>query len=134
MPRNPPTLYIYPLENYEIGMKGPLLEKDSSVKQRMERMEKLYKQFGLRRVVEGLLILHYKGHPHVLVLQIGNTFFKLPGGRLRMNEEEVSGLQRKLDNKLGTPNQSWWAASLDRQTFRNQGRTRFQPCGNSESH
>lgn len=25
-------------------------------------------------------------HPHVLLLQIGNTFFKLPGGRLKTGE------------------------------------------------
>jgi len=99
-----PTLYIHPLSNYEIGQKGPLLEKDQSVKDRMVRMKDLYKKRGLRRVVEGLCVVHVRNHPHVLLLQIGNTYFKLPGGRLRVGEEEIPGLKRKITNKLGTPN------------------------------
>ena len=79
MPRDPPVVYLYPLSNYQQGSKGPLLEKDSSVKERMLRMADLYKKFGMRRVVEGLLIAHEHSHPHVLLLQIGNTYFKLLG-------------------------------------------------------
>ena len=37
----------------------------------------------------------------VLLLQIGNTFFKLPGGRLKPGEDELEGLKRKLLSKLG---------------------------------
>mmetsp|Transcript_17647 Transcript_17647/g.27745 ORF Transcript_17647/g.27745 Transcript_17647/m.27745 type:complete len:443 (-) Transcript_17647:103-1431(-) len=103
MPRDPPFVYLYPLSNYQQGSKAPLLEKDSSVKERMIRMAELYKQFGMRRVVEGLLLAHDHCHPHVLLLQIGNTYFKLPGGRLRVGEHETDGLRRKLNNKLGTP-------------------------------
>ena len=77
MPRDPPIVYLYPLSNYQQGTKGPLLEKDSSVKERMLRMAELYKKLGMRRVVEGLLIAHEHSHPHVLLLQIGNTYFKL---------------------------------------------------------
>ncbi|KAG5538419.1 hypothetical protein RHGRI_019112 [Rhododendron griersonianum] len=40
-------------------------------------------------------------HPHILLLQIGNTFCKLPGGRLKPGENEIEGLQRKLSSKLG---------------------------------
>ncbi|KAL7168563.1 hypothetical protein ACSBR2_038908 [Camellia fascicularis] len=40
-------------------------------------------------------------HPHILLLQIGNTFCKLPGGRLKPGETEVEGLKRKLNGKLG---------------------------------
>jgi len=104
MPREPPVVYLYPLSNYQQGGKGPLLEKDASVKERMIRMADLYKKFGMRRVVEGLLLAHEHSHPHVLLLQIGNTYFKLPGGRLRVGEHETDGLRRKLSNKLGTPN------------------------------
>eukprot|EP00850_Spirogloea_muscicola_P001152 SM000004S15022 [mRNA] locus=s4:886382:888434:+ [translate_table: standard] len=42
-------------------------------------------------------------HPHILLLQIGNTFFKLPGGRLKPGEDEVEGLKRKLSSKLALP-------------------------------
>ncbi|TQD85150.1 hypothetical protein C1H46_029324 [Malus baccata] len=39
-------------------------------------------------------------HPHVLLLQIRNCIFKLPGGRLRPGESEIDGLKRKLSRKL----------------------------------
>jgi len=37
----------------------------------------MYEKEGMRRVVEGILLVHNHGHPCVLLLQIGNTFFKL---------------------------------------------------------
>mmetsp|Transcript_25243 Transcript_25243/g.34784 ORF Transcript_25243/g.34784 Transcript_25243/m.34784 type:complete len:132 (-) Transcript_25243:305-700(-) len=33
-------------------------------------------------------------------MQVGNSFWRLPGGRLRPGEGELEGLQRKLGNKL----------------------------------
>ncbi|PSS20790.1 Cleavage/polyadenylation specificity factor subunit 5 protein [Actinidia chinensis var. chinensis] len=39
-------------------------------------------------------------HPHVLLLQIHNCVFKLPGGRLRPGESDIDGLKRKLVRKL----------------------------------
>ena len=36
--------------------------------------------------MEAVLLVHLHGHPHVLLLQVGNTFFKLPGGRLKPGE------------------------------------------------
>ena len=41
----------------------------------------------MRRTVEAVLLVHEHRHPSVLLLQIGATFFKLPGGRLRPAEE-----------------------------------------------
>ena len=34
--------------------------------------------------------MHEHGLPHVLLLQLGTTFFKLPGGELNPGEDEVS--------------------------------------------
>ena len=31
----------------------------------------------MRRTDEGALVVHYHGHPHILMLQIANAFFKL---------------------------------------------------------
>ena len=31
----------------------------------------------MRKTVEGCLLVHEHGHPHLLVLQVANTFFKL---------------------------------------------------------
>lgn len=59
-----------------------------------------YAKTGMRRSVEGIILVHSHGHPHILLLQIANTFFKLPGGRLRPGENEVDGLKRKLTNRL----------------------------------
>ena len=44
----------------------------------------------MRRSVDGVLLVHEHGLPHVLLLQLGTTFFKLPGGELNPGEDEVS--------------------------------------------
>jgi cleavage and polyadenylation specificity factor subunit 5 len=98
-----PSCNIYPPTNYVMGTKEPKYEKESSVKDRLDRMAEQYKREGMRRVVEGVLLVHAHGHPHVLLLQIGNTFYKLPGGKLKIGEGEVEGLKRKLANKLASP-------------------------------
>ena len=36
-----------------------------------------YDKFGMRKTVEGVLIVHEHGLPHILLLQLGTTFFKL---------------------------------------------------------
>jgi len=94
------TLNLYGLENYTFGVKDPLREKDTSVVARLARMKQNYEQEGMRRSVEGVMVVHQHNHPHVLLLQIGGTFFKLPGGRLKPGENEQEGLARKLANKL----------------------------------
>ncbi|XP_022636176.1 pre-mRNA cleavage factor Im 25 kDa subunit 1 isoform X2 [Vigna radiata var. radiata] len=39
-------------------------------------------------------------HPHLLLLQVRNSIYKLPGGRLRPGESDTDGLKRKLTRKL----------------------------------
>lgn len=92
---------LYPLSSYTFGGKEPKMEKDTSVADRLARMKHNYQKEGMRTTVEGILIVQEHNHPHVLLLQIGNTFFKLPGGRLKPGEDEVEGLKRKLTSKLG---------------------------------
>eukprot|EP00286_Rhodomonas_abbreviata_P022133 CAMPEP_0181317326 /NCGR_PEP_ID=MMETSP1101-20121128/16409_1 /TAXON_ID=46948 /ORGANISM="Rhodomonas abbreviata, Strain Caron Lab Isolate" /LENGTH=205 /DNA_ID=CAMNT_0023424713 /DNA_START=21 /DNA_END=638 /DNA_ORIENTATION=+ len=119
---------VYPLDSYKIGQKDERKEKDSSVPARMSRMESLYESEGLRRTVEGVLLVHQHKHPHVLLLQIGSSFFKLPGGRMKPGETEIEGLKRKLVNKLAPPNTdppdlpqwevgeelaTWWRPNFD---------------------
>lgn len=69
--------FRYPLTNYTFGTKEPLYEKDSSVPARFARMREDFEKIGMRRSVEGVLIVHEHGLPHVLLLQLGTTFFKL---------------------------------------------------------
>jgi len=52
-------------------------EEDPSVAARLQRLQNNYEDFGMRRTVEGVLVVHDHGHPHILMLQIANAFFKL---------------------------------------------------------
>ncbi len=60
-----------------------------------------FDKMGMRRSVEGVLLVHEHGLPHVLLLQLGTTFFKLPGGELNPGEDEVDGLKRLMTETLG---------------------------------
>ncbi|XP_020574770.1 pre-mRNA cleavage factor Im 25 kDa subunit 2 isoform X1 [Phalaenopsis equestris] len=95
-----PVVNTYPLSNYTFGMKEPKMEKDTSVADRLARMKVNYMKEGMRLSVEAILLVQEHNHPHILLLQIGNTFCKLPGGRLKPGENEVEGLKRKLCSKL----------------------------------
>jgi len=95
------TLYLYPLGNYTFGTKEALYEKDSSVHARFQRMRNEYDELGMRRNVEGCLIVHEHGLPHILLLQLGTTFFKMPGGELMPGEDESDGLKRSMTEMLG---------------------------------
>ncbi len=46
-----------------------------------------FERDGMRRSVEGLLLVQEHNHPHILLLQTALNFFKLPGGRLRPGED-----------------------------------------------
>jgi len=52
-------------------------EEDPSVAARLQRLQNNYEDFGMRHTVEGVLVVHDHGHPHILMLQIANAFFKL---------------------------------------------------------
>lgn len=72
------TIKLYQLEtNYKVGTKDPQLEKDASVPARLARMKEKYEKEGIRNTVDGVLLVHRYNHPHVLLLRIGNSFYKL---------------------------------------------------------
>ncbi|MEW5318140.1 MAG: hypothetical protein WDW38_009386 [Sanguina aurantia] len=87
---------VYPVTNYSFGSKPHKQEKDHNVAERMARLKSNYDRDGMRRSVDGVLLVHEHNHPHVLLLQYGMHFFKLPGGRLKPGEDAVTGLRRKL--------------------------------------
>lgn len=102
---------VYPLTNYSFGSKERKPEKDSHADQKMARLRSSYESQGMRRSVEGILVVHEHNHLHVLMMQHGVNFFKLPGGRLRAGEDELEGLKRKLNTGLAPANpqlQSPW--------------------------
>lgn len=73
----PQTIRLYPLSNYTFGTKETQPEEDPSVLARLKRLEEHYEVHGMRRTCEGVLVCHEHNHPHVLMLQIANAFFKL---------------------------------------------------------
>lgn len=54
-----------------------MYEKDHSVQERFIRLRREYEKFGMRRYVDGVLLVHEHKMVHVLLLQLGNTFFKV---------------------------------------------------------
>ncbi|KAJ2926002.1 hypothetical protein H1R20_g11100, partial [Candolleomyces eurysporus] len=97
---------LYPLSNFTFSTKEAQPEEDPSVSVRLQHLQNNYEDFGMRRTVEGILIVHDHGHPHILMLQIANTFFKLPGDYLKPGEDEIEGLKKRLDNRLAPPSSS----------------------------
>ena len=125
---------LYPLSNYTFGTKDPQYEKDRTVESRFSRLREDYEQAGLRRSVDGVVLVHEHNLPHILLLQLGKdnthiytcvsrdgllisgpspsgtTFFKLPSGELQPGENEIEGVQRIVNNILGkddTPANTW---------------------------
>uniref|UniRef100_A0A8W4FJX4 Cleavage and polyadenylation specificity factor subunit 5 n=1 Tax=Sus scrofa TaxID=9823 RepID=A0A8W4FJX4_PIG len=108
------TINLYPLTNYTFGTKEPLY-KDSSVATRFQHMREEFDKIGMRRTVEGVLIVHEHQLPHVLLLQLETTFFKLPGGELNTREDEILGCQDGvlqdwvIDDCIG----NWWRPNCE---------------------
>ncbi|CAL5184740.1 unnamed protein product [Lathyrus oleraceus] len=87
---------IYPLNSYYFGSKHAVFSKHHS----LQRFKSNYAANGMRICVEAVLMVELFKHPHLLLLQIKNSIFKLPGGRLRPGESDTDGLKRKLGKKL----------------------------------
>lgn len=96
----PKTIRLYPLTNYTFGVKETQPEEDQSVIARLQRLQEHYSEHGMRRTCEGILVCHEHNHPHILMLQIANAFFKLPGDYLRPEDEEIEGFKARLDERL----------------------------------
>lgn len=67
---------------------------------RLKRLEEHFTEHGMRRTCEGILVCHEHNHPHILMLQIANAFFKLPGDYLRPEDDEETGFKARLDERL----------------------------------
>ncbi|KAF2179850.1 cleavage and polyadenylation specificity factor, 25 kDa subunit [Zopfia rhizophila CBS 207.26] len=96
----PKTIRLYPLSNYTFGTKDGQPEEDPSVLARLKRLEEHYQEHGMRRTCEGVLVCHEHNHPHILMLQIANAFFKLPGDYLRAEDDEIEGFKARLNERL----------------------------------
>lgn len=69
---------LYPLSNYTFGTKDPQYEKDRTVEMRFQRMRDDFEKYGMRRSVEGVLLVHEHNLPHVLLLQLGTCAYRPP--------------------------------------------------------
>lgn len=73
-----PFLHLYPVDNFTFGSKDALLEIETSYHHRMAQLAESFKAEGMRRTVEAVLLTYQNNHPHVLLLQLGETnIFKL---------------------------------------------------------
>ncbi|CEF66967.1 Cleavage and polyadenylation specificity factor subunit 5 [Strongyloides ratti] len=116
---------LYPLSNYTFAVKDAQSEKDSSVQARFQRMRNEYQTIGMRRSVEAVMLVNEHNTPHILLLQIGTTFFKLPGGELMPDENDIDGLKRILNETLSSPEKpptqwnvtdmlaKWWRSNFE---------------------
>ncbi|XP_060873060.1 cleavage and polyadenylation specificity factor subunit 5-like [Metopolophium dirhodum] len=120
------NINLYLLSNYKFGRNKPFFEKDPSVPARFQRMHDAFEKTGMRRSVEGVLIVHKNGFPHVLLLKLNAAFYKLPGGELNPAEGEVEGLKRLLTETLGRQDgvQTEWTVE---DTIGNWWRPNFEP-------
>lgn len=72
---------LFPLSNYTFGTKEPMYEKDRTVEARFQRMRQDFETYGLRRSVEGVLLVHEHNLPHILLLQLGKSTKRIHGKR-----------------------------------------------------
>jgi cleavage and polyadenylation specificity factor subunit 5 len=98
------SVALYNLEEYTFGIGAQVKQHhstDSSA--RSERRRQRFVREGMRRSVRGVLLVHAKEHPHVLLLQRKEDgALRLPGGVLRPGEEDQAGLSRKLCAQLAS--------------------------------
>lgn len=95
-----PQVTLYSINSYSFGTKAPLLSKDSSAMARINRMKDKYAEEGIRRTVDAVMLVMEHNHPHILLIQVNDLYFKLPGGKIRPNESAEEGLLRKLNANL----------------------------------
>ncbi|KAJ1336383.1 hypothetical protein BSLG_007167 [Batrachochytrium salamandrivorans] len=90
----------YPLSGFSFGAKDPQPEEDPTIVAKLIRLQSEYEVQGMRTSVEGVLLVHEHGHPHILMLQVANSYYRLPGGILKPGEDEVEGLKLRINQKL----------------------------------
>ncbi|WWC90575.1 uncharacterized protein L201_005511 [Kwoniella dendrophila CBS 6074] len=96
-------LNIHPLSGYTLIERESQPEEDNSVTTRLKRLEEQNDESGVRRSVEAIMLVSVHDFPHILVLQVANAFYKLPGGYIDPIETDASGLITRLNEQLGVP-------------------------------
>jgi len=118
------NLDVYPLTSYTFGTKDAIYDAATDVDvdsrgqpinldKRFKVLKKEYQQKGMRRTVEAVIVVHEHNLPHLLLLQQGTSYFKLPGGTLLDNESEHQGIRRHLKRVLGKSINARQTGTLD---------------------
>lgn len=120
------ALSVYGLNNFTFGTREPKRTKFKTINE----YEQVYQREGMRLSVEAVLLTHVHRHPHIIMLQSTNDkFFKLPGGHIKLGEDEIDALLRKLWHHLCgnddyrvnfTPGEllgTWYRAEFDQPFF-----------------
>ncbi|KAK6126766.1 hypothetical protein DH2020_039491 [Rehmannia glutinosa] len=85
------VLDIYPLSCYYFGSRGSASFKNETISDRVLRMKANYDAYGMRNCVAAVIVVELFKHPHLLLLQVQNSIYKLP---------DIECLKRKLSSKL----------------------------------
>ncbi|KAL1554941.1 Pre-mRNA cleavage factor Im 25 kDa subunit 1 [Salvia divinorum] len=96
-PSSSTALDIYPLSCYYFGSKDCASDTHAD---RLLRLRANYDAYGMRSYVAAVIVVELFKHPHLLLLQVQSSIYKLPGGRLRRGESDTDCLKRKLSSKL----------------------------------
>ncbi|XP_063939614.1 pre-mRNA cleavage factor Im 25 kDa subunit 1 isoform X2 [Daucus carota subsp. sativus] len=91
------AIKIYGLSNYYFYSKPAPPLKNQTLEERISCLKTRYDVCGIRTCVEAVILVELSKTPQLLLLQLRNSTYKLPGGRLR---PDIEGLKRKLTNKL----------------------------------
>ncbi|CAM0949376.1 unnamed protein product [Alopecurus aequalis] len=125
--REQQVVEIYPLSRYYFGARDAQPAVGETAADCALRLKANFAAHGLRTCVHGVLLVELSGHPHLVLLQVRNSSFLLPGGRLRPAEQDVQGVKRKLSSKLSAadPNEDhdywqigecigmWWRSDFE---------------------
>ncbi|BEJ10891.1 hypothetical protein CspHIS471_0103130 [Cutaneotrichosporon sp. HIS471] len=106
---SPSSIDLLPIHKFSFQNTTVQPEEDSSVAERMRRLQGQYDETGMRRSVDAVIVAHDHGVPCILTTQIANDSFKLPGGYLDPSEEDETGLMRHLNDLLGDGTKQWRA-------------------------
>ncbi|XP_042065198.1 pre-mRNA cleavage factor Im 25 kDa subunit 1-like isoform X2 [Salvia splendens] len=99
-PSSSTALDIYPLSCYYFGSTDSVSLNTVTRADRLLRLRANYDAVGMRSCVAAAIVVELFKHPHLLLLQVQNSIYKLPGGRLRQGESDIDCLKRKLASKL----------------------------------
>ncbi|KAI9297066.1 cleavage and polyadenylation specific factor 5 [Neoconidiobolus thromboides FSU 785] len=111
------SIKLQPLQAFTFDVKPTQSLEDTATAARFQRLQKEVEETGMRRSVEAVLLLHDHRHPHVLMFQIGSTFFKLPGDNLVPGEDPVEGLKKRLSKQLSGDEDGLSKSNSNQQTI-----------------